>query len=142
MLPKKKKVAAKSKLKVKSMKILIVEDEIVLSKVLKEKFERSGFEVEVAGDGEVAITKAKSFLPDIIVLDLVLPKKNGFVVLEEVKRDAETKLIPIIVVSNLGEDSDIKKALSLGAKDYFVKSQHPINEIVEKVKSVITEAKQ
>ncbi|KKU14487.1 MAG: Response regulator receiver protein [Parcubacteria group bacterium GW2011_GWB1_45_9] len=123
------------------MKILIVEDEAVLSKVLKEKFERSGFECIVASDGEVAITMARDGKPDVIVLDLVLPKKNGFLVLEEIKEDAGMKLIPIVVVSNLGEDGDIKKALALGAADYFVKSQHPINEIVEKVKSVLTEIK-
>lgn len=123
------------------MKILIVEDEQVLSKVLKEKFEKSGFEVQVAGDGETAVKLAQSFIPDIIALDLVLPKKNGFTVLKEIKEDANLKQIPVIVVSNLGEDSDIKRALSLGAADYFVKSQHPINEIVEKVRSVLTEIK-
>jgi DNA-binding response OmpR family regulator len=123
------------------MKILIVEDEAVLSKVLKEKFERSGFEAKVAADGEAAVIMAKEFRPEIIVLDLVLPKKNGFTVLKEVKEDADLSPIPVIVVSNLGEDSDIKRALTLGASDYFVKSQHPINEIVEKVKSVLTETK-
>lgn len=121
----------------KDMKILIVEDEVVLSKVLKEKFERSDFDVQVAADGEIALTMARNFKPDVIALDLVLPKKNGFMVLKELKEDAEMKLIPIIVVSNLGEDSDIKRAISLGAADYFVKSQHPINEIVEKVKGMI-----
>ncbi len=123
------------------MKILIVEDEAVLSKVLKEKFERSGFESVVASDGEAAIIAARGGKPDVIVLDLVLPKKNGFTVLKEIKEDADIKDIPIVVVSNLGEDSDIKRALTLGATDYFVKSQHPINEIVEKVKSVLTETK-
>ncbi len=124
------------------MKILIVEDEMVLSKVLKEKFEHSSFECAVAPDGELAVSTAKTFRPDIIVLDLVLPKKNGFTVLKEIKEDPNIKQTPIIVVSNLGEDSDIKRALSLGAADYFVKSQHPINEIVEKVKGVLTETKQ
>lgn len=122
----------------KIMKILIVEDEQVLSKVLKEKFDKAGYETKVSGDGEVAISDAKSFMPAIIVLDLVLPKKSGFEVLKAIKADLETAMIPIIVVSNLGEDSDIKMALSLGAKDYFVKSQHPINEIVEKVKAATT----
>lgn len=138
--PVKKKKTAKLN-SVNKMKILIVEDEMVLSKVLKEKFEHSDFECEVASDGEMAVTMAKSFKPDIIVLDLVLPKKNGFTVLKEVKEDPDLKQTPVIVVSNLGEDSDIKRALSLGATDYFVKSQHPINEIVEKVRSLLTETK-
>lgn len=80
---------------------------------------------------------ARSFKPEVIALDLVLPKKNGFTVLKELKEDAEMKSIPVIVISNLGEDSDIKRVIFLGAVDYFIKSQHPINEIVEKVKSVL-----
>jgi DNA-binding response OmpR family regulator len=142
ILKKKPKTSKISKVKQNTvMKILIVEDEQVLSKVLKEKFDKAGFETKVSGDGEAAILDSKSFLPEIIVLDLVLPKKSGFEVLKAVKADPETKMIPVIVVSNLGEDSDIKQALSLGAKDYFVKSQHPINEIVEKVKTAVTESR-
>lgn len=142
ILKKKPKISKISKVKQNTvMKILIVEDEQVLSKVLKEKFDKAGFETKVSGDGEAAILDSKSFLPEIIVLDLVLPKKSGFEVLKAVKADPETKMIPVIVVSNLGEDSDIKQALSLGAKDYFVKSQHPINEIVEKVKIAVTESR-
>ena len=123
------------------MKILVVEDEQVLAKVFQEKFEKARFEVKIASDGELGVELAKSFKPEVIVLDLVLPKKNGFEVLEEIKANENTKSIPIIVVSNLGEDEDIKKALSLGAADYFVKSQHPINEIVEKVKGVLLGSK-
>jgi DNA-binding response OmpR family regulator len=84
---------------------------------------------------------AKSFKPDAVVLDLLLPKKNGFEVLEILKSDQELKIIPVVVVSNLGEDSDIKRALSLGAADYYVKSEHPLNEIVEKVENVILQSK-
>ncbi len=121
------------------MKILIVEDEQVLSKVLEEKFDKAGFDTKVSGDGEVAISDTKSFMPSIIILDLVLPKKNGFEVLKAIKADPETQIIPVIVVSNLGEDGDIKMALDLGAKDYFIKSQHPINEILEKVKILMAQ---
>ncbi|MDO8504664.1 MAG: response regulator [Candidatus Liptonbacteria bacterium] len=120
------------------MKILIVEDEPVLSKVLKEKFVKSGFETRVSADGEAAMLDVVAFKPDVIVLDLVMPKKNGFEVLKSIKENQDISMIPVVVVSNLGEDGDIKRALSLGAADYFVKSQHPINEIVEKVKSVLT----
>lgn len=123
------------------MKILVVEDEEVLAKVLQEKLERSGYEVAIAADGEAALVRAKDFSPDAIVLDLLLPKKNGFEVLELLKSDQGLKAIPVIVVSNLGEDDDIKRALSLGAVDYYVKSEHPINEIVEKIKNVLVQAK-
>ncbi len=123
------------------MKILVVEDEEVLSKVLQEKLEKSGYEVKVAADGDEALSMTKSFNPDAIVLDLLLPKKNGFEVLEILKADQMMKAIPVIVVSNLGEDSDIKRSLSLGAADYYVKSEHPINEIVEKIKNVLLKSK-
>lgn len=123
------------------MKILVVEDEEVLAKVLQEKLEKSGYEVALAGDGEAALTLAKSFNPDAVVLDLLLPKKNGFEVLEVLKSDETTKMTPVVVVSNLGEDSDIKRALALGAADYYVKSEHPINEIVEKIKNALLRAK-
>lgn len=123
------------------MKILVIEDEEVLAKVLQEKFEKSGYDVKVAADGEVALSLAASFKPDAIVLDLLLPKKDGFEVLEILKADEALKMIPVVVVSNLGEDSDIKRALLLGAADYYVKSEHPINEIIEKIKNVLLKAK-
>ena len=123
------------------MNILIVEDEDVLSSVLEEKFKNEGYDVMVAHDGEEAQPKAVKFKPDIILLDLILPKKLGLAVLEGLKSDAELKLIPVIVLSNLEGDETIKKALSLGAEDYFVKTQHPIAEIVEKVGSFFTENK-
>lgn len=115
-------------------KILIAEDEDILLNVLKDRFEAEGWEVSVAKDGVeamVAINKSKF---DLVLLDLLMPKKNGFEVLKEVMDNPELKNLPIIVLSNLGGDEDIKKALALGAKDYFVKTQHPMSEIVEKAK--------
>lgn len=117
------------------MKILIVEDEESLAFVLKEKLDKTGFETKVAKDGETAITLAHAFKPELILLDLILPKKDGFSVLRELKADPDLGTVPVIVLSNLGEDENIKKAFALGAKDYFVKSQHPINEIVEKIET-------
>ncbi|MBI2099387.1 response regulator [Candidatus Uhrbacteria bacterium] len=116
------------------MKLLIVEDEEVLARVLKEKFERENFEVDVASDGEEAMTNISKFVPDVVLLDLILPKKHGLEVLADLKADEEFKKIPVIVLTNLDTDEDIKKALALGADDYFVKVQHPIDEVVEKVK--------
>ena len=119
------------------MKIVIVEDEEILLKVLKEKFEKANFDVAVAVNGEEAMGIVKKFQPDVILLDLILPKKSGFEVLQEIKSDPELKQTPVIVLSNLGQDEDIKRALQLGAEDYIVKTQHPINEVIEKVKSRI-----
>src|SRR3989338_7831541 len=116
------------------MKIVIVEDEEILQKVLKEKFERENFKVFVASDGAEAFSVIQKSQPDMILLDLILPKRSGFEVLEEIKSDAALKTTPVIVLSNLGQDEDIKKALQMGADDYLVKTQHPINEVVDKVK--------
>ncbi len=116
------------------MKILIIEDEEALSSVLKEKFEAEGYFVSVAKNGEDGLMTTDKVMPDIILLDLILPKLNGFQVLEALKADPDKKSIPVVVLSNLGEDDSIKRAILLGAADYFVKTQHPIKEIVEKVK--------
>jgi len=123
------------------MKILIVEDEDVLALVLEEKFKKEGYDVMIAKDGQEVRFKAEKFKPSIILLDLILPKKSGLEVLESLKSDSELKLIPVIVLSNLEGDETIKKALTLGAADYFVKTQHPIAEIVEKIGAFFTESK-
>lgn len=123
------------------MKILIVEDEEILLKVLQEKFEKEKFAVSVAMDGEVVLPIVRREHPDLILLDLILPKKNGFDVLTELKADPELKNIPVVALSNLGQDEDIKRALSLGATDYLVKTQHPINEVVEKVNNYLLKGK-
>jgi len=121
------------------MKVLIIEDEEALRKVLEEKMEHAGFEVFGAKDGVEGSDMAKSKNPDIVLLDLILPKRSGFDVLGMLKGDPELKDIPVIVLSNLAEDENLKKALQMGAEDYFVKSQHPINEVVEKVKNRLLE---
>jgi DNA-binding response OmpR family regulator len=121
------------------MKVLIVEDEEALRKVLQEKMESSGFETFVAKDGDEGWDLAQSKNPDIILLDLVLPKHSGFDVLASLKQDPVLKDIPVFILSNLAEDESLKKALQMGAEDYFVKAQHPINEIVDKVKGRLLE---
>ena len=123
--------------KMRMSKILIVEDEMVLSKVLAEKFKKKKYKVQVVANGNDVLPEAKNFVPDMILLDLLLPGKHGLDVLKELKADAELHDIPVIILSNLDNDDDIKKGISLGAIDYFVKTQHPINEVVEKVEARI-----
>lgn len=118
--------------------ILIVEDEDFLIQALKDNLTAEGCTVDAAKDGEDAIEKIGKKKPDIILLDLLMPKKDGFYALGELKKNPKWKLIPVIVLSNLGEDTAIKKAMEMGADDYFVKSQHPIEEVVEKVKDYLT----
>jgi len=123
------------------MKILIIEDEELLAKVLQEKFHKAGYQTSLVYSGDRALPEVKSFRPDIIILDLILPKKSGLEILKELKADPEIKSIPVIVLSNIEEDESIKKALSLGAVDYYVKTQHPILEVIEKVETHLIKPK-
>lgn len=123
------------------MKILIVEDEDILVKVLREKFEDNNFTVEIAEEGDKVLPIVKKFRPDIILLDIFLPKVNGIDILKSLKEDEDLKSIPVIIITNLDDEERKDEALGLGAVDYVVKSQHPINEVVELVGKHILKAK-
>ncbi len=116
------------------LKITIVEDDEVLAKVLKEELDEAGFDVSQAFEGEAGLATVKEKKPNLVLLDILLPKKSGFEVLEALKESPETRTIPVIMLTMLGSDDDIKRGLKLGANDYIVKSQHAVAEIVEKVK--------
>jgi DNA-binding response OmpR family regulator len=118
-----------------AQKIVLVEDDEILSKVLFTELKDAGFEVSQAFDGEAGLELVRSKQPNLVLLDILLPKKQGFEVLEELKKSPTTKDIPVILLTMLGEDEDIKKGLRLGANDYLVKSSHAVAEIVEKVKN-------
>lgn len=117
--------------------VLVIEDEEFIVRALQDNLASEGYSVSVAMDGEAAFDEIKKKKPDMVLLDLLLPKKNGFDVLKELKANPDWRLIPVVVLSNLGEDTDIKRALDLGAADYFVKSQHPIQEVIEKVREYL-----
>jgi len=116
------------------MKIVLVEDDEILSRVLTEELRDAGFEVVQAFDGEEGVAKVSSEKPDVVLLDILMPKKDGFETLKELKSSPVTETIPVIVLTMLGRDEDIKKGLLLGAADYIVKSQHAVAEICDKVK--------
>ncbi len=120
------------------IKILLVEDDAVLSKVLSEELNDSGFETFCAYDGEDGLRLANAQQPNLILLDLLMPKKNGFDVLEALKKNAKTKHIPVFMLTMLGSNDDVERGLSLGASDYIVKSQHALPEIMEKVRVYFT----
>lgn len=117
--------------------ILIAEDEEFLVRAVKDNLVSEGYTVSVAMDGEAVAEEIKRRKPSLILLNLLLPKKNGFDVLRNIKANPEWQLIPVIILSNLGEDSEIKRGLELGASDYFVKSQHPIQEVMDKVREYL-----
>jgi CheY-like chemotaxis protein len=120
-----------------SKKILIVEDDKFLLNAYHAKFERTDFEVQLASDGEQAITLFKEFKPDVVLLDLIIPKINGFDVLRQIKADPAQKNTPVIVASNLGQKEDLDQAKALGADDFYIKSDSSIESIVEKVSAAV-----
>ena len=115
-------------------KILFVEDEPSLQKAISEVLIQEGFEVLSASDGEEGLKATKEEKPDLILLDLILPKKDGFEVLKELKADEKLKDIPVIVLTNLEGVGDVEKALSLGAKTYLVKANYEIEDVLKMVK--------
>lgn len=117
--------------------ILFIEDESALQKTVGEIVRKEGYEMISALDGDLGINLAKAKKPDLILLDLILPKKDGFDVLSNLKQSPETKSIPIIVLTNLGEMENIDKAIELGATTYLVKSDYTLKEILEKIKTTL-----
>lgn len=118
--------------------LLIVEDEDFLSRVLKDNLIAEGHTTDVVADGVHALEILKTKTPDLIILDLVLPIRSGFSVLEELKKNADWKTIPVIVLSNLGGRNDIHRAMDLGANEYMVKSDNTIFEVLDLVKKLTT----
>ena len=114
-------------------KIIIVEDEEILRNLLQKKFLAEGYEVDIAEDGEVGLFKIKENRPDLIVLDIVMPKMNGFEMLEEMQKDESLLGIPVIIVSNSGQPVEIDRAQKLGVKDWLVKTEFDPQEVIEKV---------
>lgn len=117
--------------------ILFIEDEPTLQKTVGRVLEEEGYQVKAALDGEIGLRLAKESKPDLILLDIILPKLDGFEVLKELKKDEQTKDIPIIILTNLEASTDVEKALSLGATTYLVKANYELEEVVAKVKEML-----
>lgn len=118
-------------------KILIIEDDPFLSEMYSAKFTESGFETKVAIDGQTGLAKAKEIKPDLILLDIVLPKMDGFEILKIIKEDESLKGIPIILLTNLGQKNEVEKGLSLGADEYIIKAHFTPTAVVAKVKEIL-----
>ena len=118
-------------------KILFIEDESALQRAVIHILDDEGYKTFSAMDGEIGIALAHKELPDLILLDLIIPKKDGFAVLGELKNDAATKDIPVIVLTNLEGSADVERALMLGATTYLVKTNYKLEEVVEKIKNIL-----
>ena len=118
----------------KPKKVIIIEDDEYISKIYEIKLTLAGIATKVVTSGDEALASIITEKPDLIILDLMLPKKNGFTVLEDIKKDPVLAKIPVIILSNLGQKSDKERALALGANEYLVKVDYPIRDVVGKVK--------
>ena len=121
----------------KKVHVLLVEDDTFLANIYKTKFDMEGFKVSVAENGQAGYDDAKKKNPDIILLDILLPKLDGFAVLQKLKADTDVKDIPVILLTNLGQKDDVSKGLDMGAEDYLIKAHFKPSEVVDKVKEVL-----
>jgi DNA-binding response OmpR family regulator len=117
--------------------VMVVEDDLFLAQLLSNRLSREGISVIRAGDGEEALSLLKNTKPDLILLDIILPKKSGFEVMEEIQRNPLLKRAPIVIISNLGQDDDISRGRQLGAVEYYVKAKVSIEDLVIKVQELL-----
>ena len=118
-------------------RILIVEDDDFLRSLAVTKLEKEGFAMETAGTGDEGLEKVMVLPPDLLILDLMLPNVSGFEILEKIRSTDQTKSLKVVVFSNLGEESDIKRCLDLGVSDYLIKANFTLDELAEKVKAIV-----
>ena len=117
--------------------ILLVEDDPFLIGIYTTKLKESGYAVDTAEDGDTALRKVKEKLPDLMLLDIVLPNFNGWEILRQIKADEMTKGLKVIILSNLGEKDEVEKGIKLGATKYLVKAHYTPSEVVSEVKKII-----
>lgn len=122
-------------------RILIIEDEAALSNILRERLSDLGYQVSVAIQGEEGWQKTKDERPDIVLLDIILPRLDGFIYLRRLRAHKQLKDVPVMILSNLGQDSDMEQGKELGAMDYIVKSNHTIDAVIERVEEILNKTK-
>ncbi len=118
-------------------KILVVEDDKFLRELICRKLIKEGYDVHEAIDGEDGLKKAKEVIPDLVLLDLILPGIDGFEVLARIKENPKTSILPIVILSNLGQKDEVEKGLKLGAIDFLIKAHFTPEEIVEKIRAIL-----
>lgn len=121
----------------KKIHLLVVEDDEFLVKMYESGLTKEGFDVTTAGNGEEGLQKAGEIKPDLILLDLIMPKMDGFTCLEKLKEDNAIKRIPVVILSNLGQDSDIKRGMEMGAEGYLIKTDFTVKQVGEKVRKIL-----
>jgi DNA-binding response OmpR family regulator len=119
-------------------RILIVEDDEFLAEIYNREFLSAGYECQIAADGERALSMMKESNYDLILLDIMLPKMDGLTVLEHIRKDSKTAKVPVVILSNLSQDSTVKQGLALGANGYLLKAQYLPQQAVNEVKKFLS----
>jgi len=117
--------------------ILLVEDDPFLIDIYTTKLEKEGFSIKVAGNGKEAFKLLKKKVPDLLLLDIVLPRVDGWEILDKIKENKKWKKIPVIILSNLGQKAEVEKGLDLGVKKYLIKAHYTPAEVVEEIKKIL-----
>jgi DNA-binding response OmpR family regulator len=117
-------------------KVLVVEDDAFLLRAYQFKLEKSGFEIKTANNGEDALTILQSFPAEVVLLDLVMPRKDGFATLEDIRAQEQFKNLPVFVISNLGQKEEIDRVMSLGATDCLIKSNLSMEDLVKRIQAI------
>lgn len=123
--------------KIEKRKILVVEDDRSFQSAIVEMLSQEGYETISAFDGEEGLAKLSQEKPDLVLLDIILPKKDGFEFLSQMKNNPETKEVPVLILTNLEEVDKVQKAVDLGATTFMIKSDYSIKEVLEKVKEAL-----
>lgn len=121
--------------------ILLVEDDSFISGMYQKKLSMMGYKVRISPDGEGGWTELKKEKPDLLLLDVVLPKKDGFEILTDIRKDPELKDMLVVLLTNLGQKPDVQKGLELGADDYIIKAHFTPTEVVEKIEKILAKKK-
>src|SRR3989344_1445395 len=120
-----------------SKKIIVAEDDKFLSNAYRVKLTKEGFDVKMVGDGQELIDLLKTYIPHLIILDILMPVKDGFEALKEIRANPKLANIPIIIATNLGQKTDVDQGLALGANDYIIKSDLSLEDLVVKIKTFL-----
>ncbi|OHA64077.1 MAG: hypothetical protein A2842_02085 [Candidatus Wildermuthbacteria bacterium RIFCSPHIGHO2_01_FULL_48_25] len=119
------------------MKVLLIEDDPLLIDIYSTKLKESGFEVEVAENGEKGLSMLEQSVPNVVLLDIVLPKQNGWEVLQSIRSNEQLKGLKVVLLSNLGQKEEIEKGLSLGADRYLIKAHFTPTQVVEELQKLL-----
>ncbi len=121
----------------KKAKVALVEDDIAIVQMYRLKFEAEGYEVQTAGDGVAGLKLIKEFKPDIVLLDMMMPTMNGIEVLRQLRRDAATKELKVVVLTNMGDAETAEQLRKLKANDYIIKAEMTPKQVSDKVKQLL-----